>query len=245
MLQSGCEPGPRCSRCSSDRPLRQPGGCAPPGDQRDSTMGVLGSERLGANLRVRFCLGVEDRGEVALALGLGTRRAGRPSCWTPPASSICVSAAKASTVPGPPAGAGCHRPGPPARRPPRPQPGRAGRRVRPGGRQPPARPAPPGRHPAAQVRRRRPRRPGPARSGRLGGGRGGRRRPGAGPAAGRARQRRPSRRHRQRPGVATGRQKTWVYDRLADLQQTGRVGRAGQGRYRLTRYPEPGWDARS
>ena len=45
--------------------------------------------------------------------------------------------------------------------------------------------------------------------------------------------------------VATGRQKTWVYDRLGDLQQTGLVGRAGQGRYRLTGHRGPGWDARS
>jgi DNA-binding IclR family transcriptional regulator len=33
--------------------------------------------------------------------------------------------------------------------------------------------------------------------------------------------------------LATGRQKTWVYDRLTDLQQAGLVERAGQGRYRL------------
>jgi hypothetical protein len=45
--------------------------------------------------------------------------------------------------------------------------------------------------------------------------------------------------------VATGRQKTWVYDRLVELQQAGLVERAMQGRYRLTRHPEPGWDARS
>jgi DNA-binding IclR family transcriptional regulator len=37
--------------------------------------------------------------------------------------------------------------------------------------------------------------------------------------------------------VATGRQKTWVYDRLVDLQQAGLVGRVGQGRYRRTRQP--------
>jgi DNA-binding IclR family transcriptional regulator len=41
--------------------------------------------------------------------------------------------------------------------------------------------------------------------------------------------------------VATGWQKTWVYDRLADLQQAVLVERVGQGRYRLTRPPEPGW----
>jgi len=42
--------------------------------------------------------------------------------------------------------------------------------------------------------------------------------------------------------VATGRQKTWVYDRLGDLQQTGVVKQAGQGRYRLVHIP---WVARS
>jgi DNA-binding IclR family transcriptional regulator len=39
--------------------------------------------------------------------------------------------------------------------------------------------------------------------------------------------------------VATGRQKTWVYDRLGDLQQASRVERVGVGRYRLTWHPEP------
>jgi predicted Rossmann fold nucleotide-binding protein DprA/Smf involved in DNA uptake len=43
--------------------------------------------------------------------------------------------------------------------------------------------------------------------------------------------------------VATGRQKTWVYERLAELQPAGLVERAGQGRYRLTQQPEPGWGA--
>ena len=43
--------------------------------------------------------------------------------------------------------------------------------------------------------------------------------------------------------VATGRQKTWVYDRLADLQQASLVERAGQGRYRLSRRPPGGWEA--
>ena len=43
--------------------------------------------------------------------------------------------------------------------------------------------------------------------------------------------------------VATGRQKTWVYDRLADLQQAALVERAGQGRYRLSRRPTGGWEA--
>jgi hypothetical protein len=40
--------------------------------------------------------------------------------------------------------------------------------------------------------------------------------------------------------VATGRQKTWVYDRLSDLQQALLVERAGQGRYRLCRHSECG-----
>lgn len=43
--------------------------------------------------------------------------------------------------------------------------------------------------------------------------------------------------------VATGRQKTWVYDRLADLQQAALVERAGQGRYRLCRPPTGGQEA--
>ena len=33
--------------------------------------------------------------------------------------------------------------------------------------------------------------------------------------------------------VATGRQKTWVYDRLTDLQQAGEVQRASPGHYHL------------
>jgi hypothetical protein len=40
-----------------------------------------------------------------------------------------------------------------------------------------------------------------------------------------------------------GRQKTWVYDRLAELQQAALVERAGQGRYRLSRPPTGGWEA--
>jgi hypothetical protein len=43
--------------------------------------------------------------------------------------------------------------------------------------------------------------------------------------------------------VATGRQKTWVYDRLADLQQAGVVERAGQGCYRLAQHPMLGGGA--
>jgi hypothetical protein len=39
-----------------------------------ATMELLGSEILRANLRVRFCLGVEDPGEVSLALGLGGKK---------------------------------------------------------------------------------------------------------------------------------------------------------------------------
>jgi DNA-binding IclR family transcriptional regulator len=45
--------------------------------------------------------------------------------------------------------------------------------------------------------------------------------------------------------VATGRQKTWRYDRLADLQPAGLVQRAGQSRYRLAQQPERGWSAES
>jgi DNA-binding IclR family transcriptional regulator len=40
--------------------------------------------------------------------------------------------------------------------------------------------------------------------------------------------------------VATGRQKTWVYERLADLQQAGQIERASHGRYQLAQFPELG-----
>jgi hypothetical protein len=43
--------------------------------------------------------------------------------------------------------------------------------------------------------------------------------------------------------VATGRQKTWVYDRLGDLQQAGVVERAGQGCYSLSEHPMRGGGA--
>jgi DNA-binding IclR family transcriptional regulator len=43
--------------------------------------------------------------------------------------------------------------------------------------------------------------------------------------------------------VATGRQKTWIYERLAELQPVGLVERAGQGRYRLAQQLELGWGA--
>jgi DNA-binding IclR family transcriptional regulator len=45
--------------------------------------------------------------------------------------------------------------------------------------------------------------------------------------------------------VATGRQKTWVYDRLGDLQQAGVVERAGQGCYRPAQHPTRGGGAES
>jgi len=43
--------------------------------------------------------------------------------------------------------------------------------------------------------------------------------------------------------VATGRQKTWVYGRLADLQQAGLAQRASPARYRLAQHPDRGWSA--
>jgi DNA-binding IclR family transcriptional regulator len=43
--------------------------------------------------------------------------------------------------------------------------------------------------------------------------------------------------------VATGRQQTWVSDRLGELQRSGLVERAGHGRYRLARPPTGGWEA--
>jgi hypothetical protein len=41
--------------------------------------------------------------------------------------------------------------------------------------------------------------------------------------------------------VADGRQETWVYDRLGDLQQAGLIERAGQGRHWLAQGPKGGW----
>jgi hypothetical protein len=43
--------------------------------------------------------------------------------------------------------------------------------------------------------------------------------------------------------VATGRQKTWTYDRLADRQQTDQIKHASHGRYRIAQHPERGWRA--
>jgi DNA-binding IclR family transcriptional regulator len=45
--------------------------------------------------------------------------------------------------------------------------------------------------------------------------------------------------------AATGRQKTWIFDRLGDLQQAGLVKRAGQGSCRLAQHPMRGGGAGS
>ena len=43
--------------------------------------------------------------------------------------------------------------------------------------------------------------------------------------------------------AATGRQKTWIYERLGDLQQGGLIKRAGQGSYSLAQHPMRGGGA--
>jgi energy-coupling factor transporter ATP-binding protein EcfA2 len=148
-----------------------------------ATMELLGSEILRANLRVRFCLGVEDPGEVSLALGLGARAAGRPRQVLPTRPQP-----RPEQSPSRPRVSGHHRPGPPARRPPRAVPRPPGPGLRPGGRPPPRRPHPPGRRPAAApAHRRRPRRPGTCRPRRLDAAGGGRWRSRSRSAASRAR----------------------------------------------------------
>jgi DNA-binding IclR family transcriptional regulator len=43
--------------------------------------------------------------------------------------------------------------------------------------------------------------------------------------------------------MATGRQKTWVYERLAELQPAGVIQKVGQGRYRLAPPPQASGEA--
>jgi DNA segregation ATPase FtsK/SpoIIIE-like protein len=43
--------------------------------------------------------------------------------------------------------------------------------------------------------------------------------------------------------AVTGREKTWIYERLQELHRAGRVHRAGHGRWRLTNREEGGHDA--
>jgi S-DNA-T family DNA segregation ATPase FtsK/SpoIIIE len=205
-----------------------------------ATMDLLGSEILRANLRVRFCLGVEDPGEVSLALGLGGKKDWPPELLDAPGKFYLRARSQGLNSPRPARGylattaqvnqLAAHYTHTSARLDPVSAQAAArhpAAHARPGGDQPPP---PAGGHPD----------PAPAGPGgwpppEVGGGD-----PevarllavlaNAGPA-----------------GltvidllVATGRQKTWVYDRLADLQQAALVERAGQGRYRLCRPPTGG-----
>jgi S-DNA-T family DNA segregation ATPase FtsK/SpoIIIE len=211
-----------------------------------ATMEVLGSEILRANLRVRFCLGVEDPSEVALALGLGGKKGWPPELLDAPGKFYLRARSQGLNTPRPARGylattaqvhqLAAHHARTPTRldalsaqaaaRHPAAHPG-------PGGDQPP---------PPAGGDRPDPAPPGP------GGwtvGEAGASDPevarllavlaNAGPAGLTVTE----------LVVATGRQKTWVYDRLADLQPAGVVQRAGQGRYRLAQHPELGWGAMS
>jgi hypothetical protein len=113
-----------------------------------ATMDLLGSEILRANLRVRFCLGGEDPGEVSLSLGLDSKKGWPPELLDAPGKFYLRARTQGlNRPPARPRVSGYHHPGPPARRPPRPQLRPPGRGHRPGGRPPPRRPAPPGGDP--------------------------------------------------------------------------------------------------
>jgi S-DNA-T family DNA segregation ATPase FtsK/SpoIIIE len=209
-----------------------------------ATMEVLGSEILRANLRVRFCLGVEDPSEVALALGLGGKKGWPPELLDAPGKFYLRARSQGLNTPRPARGylatttqvhqLAAHHAHTPARLDPASAQAAArhpAAHPHPGGDQPPpptgddrADPAPP--------------RPGGWAAGEAGAGD-----PevarllavlaNAGPAGLTVTE----------LVVATGRQKTWVYERLAELQPAGLVQRAGQGRYRLAQHVEPGWGA--
>jgi S-DNA-T family DNA segregation ATPase FtsK/SpoIIIE len=209
-----------------------------------ATMDLLGSDILRANLRVRFCLGVEDPGEVSLALGLSGKKDWPPELLDAPGKFYLCARSQGLNRPRPARGylattaqvqqLAAHHAHTPARldavsaqaaaRHPAAHP-------RPGAAQPPppagpghANPVPPG--------------PGGWAAGEA--------------AAGDPEVARllavltnggPSGLTVTELVVATGRQKTWVYDRLADLQHAGLIQRAGQGRYRLAQDPKRGWGA--
>jgi S-DNA-T family DNA segregation ATPase FtsK/SpoIIIE len=211
-----------------------------------ATMAVLGSEVLRANLRVRFCLGVEDPGEVALALGLGDKKGWPPEPLDAPGKFYLRARSQGLNTARPARGylastaqvhqlAAHHahtRVGLDALSA---QAGAQPSVAHPslGGTQPPPPTGgtrgdpepPPSRGWAAEEAAGGD--PDVARLVAVLGN--------AGPAGLTVAE----------LVVATGRQKTWIYDRLGDLQQAGLVGRASPGRYRLSRHPEPGPDATS
>ena len=209
-----------------------------------ATMDLLGSDILRANLRVRFCLGVEDPGEVSLALGLDSKKGWPPELLDAPGKFYLRARSQGLNRPRPARGylattAQVHQ--------------LAAHHAHSSARLDAVSAQAAARHPAAHPRPGGDPPPPPAGGGHANPGPPG---PG-GWAAGEAADGDPEVARllavlaNAGPAgltvtelvVATGRQKTWVYDRLADLQQAGLVERAGQGRYRLAQFPERGWGA--
>jgi DNA segregation ATPase FtsK/SpoIIIE, S-DNA-T family len=209
-----------------------------------ATMDVLGSEILRANLRVRFCLGVEDPGEVSLALGLGGKKGWPPELLDAPGKFYLRARSQGLNIPRPARGylattAQVHQ--------------LAAHHAHTPGRLDAASAQAAARHPAIHPRPGGDSPPPPAGGDH------------ADPVALSPGGWAPPEAAASDPEVArllavlanagpagltvtelvvaTGRQKTWVYDRLAELQQAGQVERAGQGHYHLARYPKPGWGA--
>jgi S-DNA-T family DNA segregation ATPase FtsK/SpoIIIE len=209
-----------------------------------ATMELLGSEILRANLRVRFCLGVEDPGEVSLALGLGGKKDWPPELLDAPGKFYLRARSQGLNRPRPARGylattaqvhrVAAHHAHTPARLDPVAAQAAA-------------------RHPAAHARLGGDQPPPPTGGGHTDpapAGPGGWTPPevgGADPEVARLlgvlANAGPAGLTVTELVVATGRQKTWVYDWLAELQQAALVERAGQGRYRLCRRPTGGWEA--
>ena len=206
-------------------------------------MDLLGSESLRANLRVRFFLGVEDPGDVSLALGLGAKKDWPPELLDAPGKFYLRARSQGLNSPRPARGylattTQVHR--------------LAAHHAHTTARLDPVSAQAAARHPAAPSRLGGDQPPPPA---------GGDGDPGPAGSGGWT----PSEVGAGDPEVArllavlatagpagltvtellvaTGRQKTWVYDRLADLQQAALVERVGQGRYRLCRPPTGGREA--
>jgi S-DNA-T family DNA segregation ATPase FtsK/SpoIIIE len=208
-----------------------------------ATMDLLGSEILRANLRVRFCLGVEDPGEVSLALGLGGKKDWPPELLDAPGKFYLRARSQGLNSPRPARGylattAQVHRLAAHHAHTPRLDPVSAQAAAH-----HPAAPSGPGGTPPPPPTGGGHADPGPPSPGgwtlpEVGG---------ADPEVARLlavlANAGPAGLTVTELLVATGRQKTWVYDRLADLQQAALVERAGQGRYRLSRPPTGGWEA--
>jgi hypothetical protein len=206
-------------------------------------MDLLGSDILRANLRVRFCLGVEDPGEISLALGLDSKKGWPPELLDAPGTFYLRARSQGLNRPRPARGylattaqvhqLAAHHAHSSARLDPVSAQAAArhpAAHPRPGGDQPPP---PIGDHHADAVP--------PDPGGWVGE---------AGTGDPEVTRLLAVMANAGAAGltvtelvVATRRQKTWVYDRLVDLQQTGLVTRAGQGRYQLAQHPDGGWGA--